>query len=487
MAAKHGRLDIVKRLSDLRNSDGLLVARASTSAMDYAAANNHLEVLQWLHANRSEGMSAVALESAAANNRLDVVQWIVENRSETISKTVIGGAAQGGHIEIVKYLVEECGVQVTKETVSFAAKSGNVELVEYLLARHKGFDHVLSAEAFILGHVAVVDLLDRHSMSCWPVTHGAYTLSELISRGNLEMIKRLLSHYQANNIEPRMSYLEMAAKYNHFDILQYLQERIPPAAISDQCSFYNACYGGYSKIIHFIHDHYPSCPLSLNGAAAGGHLDLVVWINTTVSSVVCTSAAIDSAAHGGYLEIVKYLNENRSEGCTIAALSSAARLGRLDLVQYLDRNRPEISSNRRHISEPVTFAAKNGHIQVVEYMFRRGYRVTMAALDLASGNNHMEVVKFIYEKQFASIPGLVFNVDHAACNGHKEMVQWLINLKQDFSISEKALVNVVKNGDIPMLEIVGKYCTLGNWKEALKVAQNLGYLDIISYCEKKWV
>ncbi len=45
-------------------------------AMDRAAANGHLEVVRWLHANRTEGCTTSAMDDAAKNGHLEVVQWL---------------------------------------------------------------------------------------------------------------------------------------------------------------------------------------------------------------------------------------------------------------------------------------------------------------------------------------------------------------------------------------------------------------------------
>jgi hypothetical protein len=47
--------------------------------MDYAAEGGHLELVKWLHANRSEGCTAEAACEAARNGHVDVLKWLVEH------------------------------------------------------------------------------------------------------------------------------------------------------------------------------------------------------------------------------------------------------------------------------------------------------------------------------------------------------------------------------------------------------------------------
>lgn len=46
--------------------------------MDEAAANGYLNVVQWLHANRTEGCTTKAIQYAARNGHLEVVRWLFQ-------------------------------------------------------------------------------------------------------------------------------------------------------------------------------------------------------------------------------------------------------------------------------------------------------------------------------------------------------------------------------------------------------------------------
>jgi hypothetical protein len=50
--------------------------------VDNAASNGHLEVVQWLNSNRTEGCTPKAMDWAARNGHLEVVQWLHFNRIE---------------------------------------------------------------------------------------------------------------------------------------------------------------------------------------------------------------------------------------------------------------------------------------------------------------------------------------------------------------------------------------------------------------------
>jgi hypothetical protein len=62
--------------------------------MDWAAECGHLEVVQWLHLNRSEGCTTNGIDGAAANGHLEVVEWLHGNRSEGCTANAMDWAAE---------------------------------------------------------------------------------------------------------------------------------------------------------------------------------------------------------------------------------------------------------------------------------------------------------------------------------------------------------------------------------------------------------
>lgn len=69
------------------------------------ATHAHLEVVKWLHENRSEGCSTAAIEGAARNGYLDVVKWLSVNLQKHFSSRAIVCAATEGHLKVVRWLV----------------------------------------------------------------------------------------------------------------------------------------------------------------------------------------------------------------------------------------------------------------------------------------------------------------------------------------------------------------------------------------------
>ena len=94
-----GNIEIVKYLSNLG-------ASCTTKAMDNAAFHGRLDIVKWLHVNRSEGCTTKAMDAAAMMVELKVVEWLHLNRSEGCTIHAMDNASTYGNIVIVKWLHE---------------------------------------------------------------------------------------------------------------------------------------------------------------------------------------------------------------------------------------------------------------------------------------------------------------------------------------------------------------------------------------------
>jgi hypothetical protein len=63
--------------------------------MDYAACG-HLEIVKWLHINRTEGCITNAMDYAAQRGHLEIVKWLHINHTEGCTTN----AARHGHLEL---------------------------------------------------------------------------------------------------------------------------------------------------------------------------------------------------------------------------------------------------------------------------------------------------------------------------------------------------------------------------------------------------
>ena len=108
--------------------------------MDDAASKGHLEVVKYLHLNRSEGCSTYAMDWAANEGHLEIVKYLHLNRSEGCN-FALRVSSEKGYFEVVKYLVENrLGLDRIDNAIDYAKKGEHYEIVDYLEAYLMEFD-----------------------------------------------------------------------------------------------------------------------------------------------------------------------------------------------------------------------------------------------------------------------------------------------------------------------------------------------------------
>ncbi|EGG23612.1 hypothetical protein DFA_05746 [Cavenderia fasciculata] len=132
-AASNGRLDIVKVSLIRYNIQFKLTEGCSKNAMDNAATNGHLEIVKFLHEHRQEGCNKVAMDHASRKGHLNVVRYLHEHRSEGATSSAMDWAACNKHIEVVKFLHFNRSEGCPKRTIRNACRSGLLEIASFLI------------------------------------------------------------------------------------------------------------------------------------------------------------------------------------------------------------------------------------------------------------------------------------------------------------------------------------------------------------------
>ncbi|EQC32462.1 hypothetical protein SDRG_09789 [Saprolegnia diclina VS20] len=155
----------------------------STYAMDAAATNGHLGVVQFLHNHRTEGCTVKALKGAILEGHLDVARFLIEHRTEgappnylhslgTFDWTVsaVDNAVADGNLPVVQFLLthrhEGCARDVV---VQKALERCHLHVAEYLLALGYPFPTSMPfVGGFFFGKpciLGVLQLLVKHGAS----------------------------------------------------------------------------------------------------------------------------------------------------------------------------------------------------------------------------------------------------------------------------------------------------------------------------------
>ncbi|RLN96148.1 hypothetical protein BBJ28_00013346 [Nothophytophthora sp. Chile5] len=243
-----------------------------------AAANGHLDILQWLHSELGVELAERTMAQAAENGHLNVVQWLHANNCEHDDASALESAALCGHFEIVRWLHDNLHDECTRRAMTWAAGAGHLEIVQWLHPR---------------------------------LTEGCTT-----------------------------SAMDAAAKNNHMDVVQWLHEHRSEGCETHAMD--GAAQHGHLEMVQWLHTHrQEGCTTwAMNTAARHGRLDMVKWLHANRREG-CTTTAMDLAARDGHMEMVKWLHDNRNEGCTVKAMTDAAIKGHLEVVKWLHENRSE--------------------------------------------------------------------------------------------------------------------------------------------------
>jgi hypothetical protein len=274
--------------------------------VDLIAADGDLSFLQWAFTKNFGRPSSHALDVAALNGHLRVVEWLHDGPAKLkLRSSALKEAARGGHLEVVKWLhARRC--PATSAAMDCAAENGFLHVVQWLYAnRTEGCTSRALDRAARNGHLGVVQWLDGISDSFYCPA----AINRAAESGHLEVVKWL----HANRTEGCTSEaFDCACHLGHLGVAKWLS-----ANRSEGCGQW-----------------------AMDLAAASGHLAVVQWLHTELHKA-CTTWAMDSAARQGYLDVVKWLHEYRTEGCTAEAMSAAAANGHLDMVRYLHQHRSE--------------------------------------------------------------------------------------------------------------------------------------------------
>ncbi|GAB9466609.1 Alpha- and gamma-adaptin-binding protein p34 [Globisporangium polare] len=301
-ASFHGHLDIVQWLHANRTSDTW-----EGIAMDAAASQGHFELLQWLHANRSEGCSLKAFANAAENGHLDIVKWLHANRAGYFGHAGTRAAANG-HLHVLVWLAENGYLELESLGMDHAAIHNHLDVVKWLHANR------------------------RESCTVWAMNGAA-------QNGHLEMVKWLHENRSEGCTTDAM---DSAAANNHLDVVKWLHGNRSEGCTTDAMDAASSL-----EMVQWLHENRSEgCTANgMNTAAEKGDFELVLFLHTHRTEQVPTQAAMN-AANAFQIEIFLWVCETYSDQVDIHTLADnfyfiRAAKGLLRHLGILKRARPQ--------------------------------------------------------------------------------------------------------------------------------------------------
>jgi len=504
MAAKAGRLDMIQFLT--ARFPGCYV----TFAVDEAARNGHLEILQWLrHHHDNVKWGAEELPIAMRCNQFEVAQWIFNNipgaadyfgdvekiaaaesgnlrmlewalsRSRTdplLSLTEYAVQSSHGTFEIIKWLVDN-GYHYPPPSpqvdLDGAAERGQLDVIQYLSAHAIGYCSPRSVErASVNGHFETVKWIMQNR------TDGRRNASfnEIAAHGRVDIVRWIAQFYPEGFDEIAMI---QAARNGHLDVIICLDEVLGENIMCTPEAMNVAAGNGHLEIVKWLHtNRNDGCTTTaMNEAAANGHLETVKWLHANRKEG-CTIHAMDKAASGGHLNVAMWLYENRDEGCSVWAANEAAKNGHLDVIKWLHETQPGVWT-----ANAIDFAATNGHLNVIEWLHEnRSEGCTNDAMDRASRGGHLKVLRWLHEHYDVHCPNndSLSALDMAAASSHLATLRWL-NATYGLRCTPQAMTGASSHGYFDMMIVLRSEFGCGCVRKAFVATFESNELEILQW------
>ncbi|KAI9326803.1 hypothetical protein BDR26DRAFT_876596 [Obelidium mucronatum] len=370
------------------------------SAIDGAAGRGHLHVVQWLHCNRRDGASTWAVDRAAGSGYLD------KHRSEGGTTQAATLASLNGHLHVLQWLHKNTEIAInSSETYQNSIRGGHIHILEYLYSLQKSNEPA--------------NLLE----TAW--THNRFEIIQFLflQHPNLTISPNALKNaFRSQNTTLFLDLFEKATKQQ----ATLLQERAFQPIFTELWNIVGTT-GSQASLQLLKSLQIPGISNSevLTKAAENGHLELVRELIYTEKMTPPDPMSLRAAAANGHLRIVKMLSPLIQDvAANEIAIVEAARRGNLKIVEWLDRNIAlEFRSN--HVYSLISVVAEYGFLDIVQFLHvHKGAVCITRAMDRAAMSNHLHIIKYLTEICGATCSQWALN--DSAKYGYLHIVKYLL-------------------------------------------------------------
>jgi len=262
-----------------------------------------------------------------------------------------------------------------------------------------------------------------------------------------------------------------AAKRGHWHVLAWLERRFPMPDTSATCG---AAKGGHLEMLKEMHqrgyafdDHvvthavranrldivewltsvgYRWCRYASITASYHGHLTLLKWAHANGCMKDDEVDVVEGAARGGHIDILVWLSENGYQHRGARAAEDAARGGHLCVLQWMEQN------DWQRDTRACKGAAEGGHLHILEWLYDHGHRWDNEAYKDAMINGHVHVLNWLEKHGGRKEPLHVYSMlQTIAARGHLSVLRWIRKRAPGMSLSPIGSMAAAK-GRIDMLD-----------------------------------
>ncbi|GAM19137.1 hypothetical protein SAMD00019534_023120 [Acytostelium subglobosum LB1] len=344
---------------------------ATTAALHIAAMNGDLEIVTFLHLNRSEGITLMTFDAVCKRGHLDVVAYLHEHGMDGgATPMAFIGAASNGHLDVIKYLMEHCQhVKPTSYAMEQAVRGGHYDTMRYLFETAGFKDSKLPKNimdvAAANGHLDIVSFLD-------------------------------LNH---KSIGATPAAVDNAASNGHLVVVKYLTQNRTEGWTAKAVE--NACAEGYLDIVHHLVRLRPDLggPLCMVRAVENGHLEVVklLMANGYLTKCKYQYYLVDLAVKHGRFELTKFLFENTTGEISQSCINWAVQFNHADILDYLIINYKTTDTVWRSALEAGCMA---GYLDIVRCIKKHRPALELSALStniaLLESRGRFSILHFLY-------------------------------------------------------------------------------------------
>ncbi len=407
---------------------------------------------------------------------LKLLKFAYKKGFGTLNANVFNRALYHSNIPILEWLLKE-NCETNNDFLFPIASSGNVISLEWL-------EQCISQNKINIEINLEIQLFDG-------------TIEDAIINNNLEFLKWL---YVKNNVDMQPIFIGCAAFNGQIEIIKWMFEHTN-LNLNDFVNsnvYYQAALGGHLNIVKLLLKY--SVPFTDDsvcaGAITGNHLDILAFaiVKKCPKGVFATKAAagignikllefliekgflmaediVVFAAYEGHIEFVKYLYENNYPFDLNECCEKAANRGFKDILNY------GISLGYKPTCKTIACAARGNNIDMMEYLFKMNIQFDIEIFRVATYDASYNAISYLRENGYEwdeSVSDLAIEANQF------NMFMWLIYKGCPFNLGHENIILANLNNNInPEIKNITKMFENIEWtKETIKNISN-SYFKIV--------
>lgn len=323
------------------------------------------------------------------------------------------------------------------------------------------------------------------------------------SGGNIEIVKLLLP--TCDNPYDR---IDGASYNNHTEIVKFLFDPQKTSSKQIQIGFRHACYNGNAELAKLFlangADPTKDKYLLAHAITEGYHEIEKVLVECGVDKIFAMKYSIRSGELRNVKRLIQLGTPIKWEDGSI--LSYACCSNKLEIVRFIVEH-PEIS--QKDLRFGLNVACSGGHEGIVKFLLDRGIEIDPfdRPIYYASNTGHAKIVKLLLDSGDSLQSGNDYSIERACLNGHKEVVEVLLQAygkivpksstldsaiqNNHYEIAkmlvnhgvrpynkDTCLKNIINRGNLALLNLLTKLGVTSTFQDSLQLLKN-GKLEMI--------